>query len=295
MNIFLRQIENNFFAYQRVLHVVECMMSYLHLIMAVASSLAIAVLLRIYEHKQINRVVMIAVNYIAAASLAWMLAQNKDVGSGVYVFGSIIGFFFVIAFITFSKAIKLKGIASTVTIGRLSLAVPVLVSILLWGEKPGILDILSLLAIFLIILLWEGKLGRISPILILIFCLFGAIDTSIKYFKMNFSVSDEGFFLVVIFGAAAVWSWLYLLIKRIKIKRQDVVAGIVLGIPNFFSTHFLLLALETIPAYVTFPFVNLGLIISSGLVGHLFFKEHLSLKKASLMLLGMLAVFILTT
>ena len=62
-----------------------------------------------------------------------------------------------------------------------------------------------------------------------------------------------------------------------------------------FSTYFLLKSLELVPAYVTFPFINIGLIISSGLIGHFWFKEQLSRKKILLMFLGIIAVFFLTT
>ena len=77
--------------------------------------------------------------------------------------------------------------------------------------------------------------------------------------------------------------------------KNEILAGLILGIPNFFSTYFLLKALETIPAYVTFPFVNIGLIMFSGLFGHFLFKEKMSTKKIVLMALGVIAVFFLTT
>lgn len=269
-------------------------MSIIFLILAVLSSLSIAVLLRNFEFRGANRVVIIAFNYITAGTLG-LWAGIKPVSGSIYFFGSILGLFFVVAFILFSKAIKLKGIASTVTIGRLSLAVPVLASILFWGEQPDLLEIGSLLIIFFIIFLWEGKIGKISLILITIFMLFGSIDTSIKFFKIKFPVSDDGSFLVVIFYSAAVWSWIYLIYKKEKIKQKDLISGLFLGIPNYFSTYFLLKSLELAPAYVTFPFINIGLIVSSGLIGHFLFKEQLSKKKILLMAMGIIAVFFLTS
>ena len=128
-----------------------------------------------------------------------------------------------------------------------------------------------------------------------IFLLFGGIDTSIKFFKISFPVRDEGLFLVIIFFSAALWSWIYLIVKKKKIRKREIVFGTFLGVPNFFSTFFLLKALESIPAYISFPVINVGLIVSSGIVGHLYFKERLSLRKRWLTLAGIVAVIFLTS
>ncbi len=270
-------------------------MPYLFLCLALLSSVSIALLLRLFETRNKDRLLIIAANYIAAGALAYLLSEKSDANSAVFIFGAIIGLFFSIAFITFSLAIKRKGIAGTVTIGRLSLAIPVIFSLLLWGEKPGPLDILSLALIFLIILTWEGRPGKISPLLLALFLLFGFIDAAMKFFKLHFPSTDDSFFLIIVFWSAMTWSWAYILVNRTAIKPSEVLYGLFLGIPNFFSSYFLLKALESIPAYVVFPFINTGIIILSSLFGCLLFKERLDRKKIMLITLGILAVFFLTT
>jgi uncharacterized membrane protein len=267
------------------------------LILALLSSLTIAMLLRVFENKEYNRTVVIASNYITAGTLGYLLSDTNKAGltGAVLLFGIVLGLFFFIGFTAFSRAIKEKGIASSVTIGRLSLAVPVSLSIFLWGEKPSIIDILGLLLIFIIILSWEGKIGKLSPILITLFFLFGFLDSAMKFFKIKFSSIDDGFFLIIVFYSAMVWNWGYIFISGKKPKPKDVFSGLLLGIPNFFSTYFLLKALVLIPAYIVFPFINAGMIILSALLGYLLFKEGLNRKKMVLILLGIIAVFILTT
>ncbi len=61
---------------------------------------------------------MIASNYIVAGTLAYFLANKTQVTGPTLILGMVVGLFFFIAFITFSRAIKTKGIASAVTIGR---------------------------------------------------------------------------------------------------------------------------------------------------------------------------------
>ena len=270
-------------------------MSYLFLILSLLSSITIALFLRVLEHKKSSRIVVIASNYVTAGTLAYFLSNKSYLTFPILAFGIVVGLFFSIAFITFSRAIKTKGIASAVTIGRVSLAIPVALSIFAWGERPFLIDIVGLLLIFFIILAWEGKIGKISPILLALFFLFGCIDSAMKFFKLEFPAVDDGFFLIILFYSAMVWSWGYILFSGKKAAPKDIFSGFLLGIPNFFSSYFLLKALVLIPAYIVFPFINTGMIILSALLGYLFFKERLSRKKVVLIFLGILALLFLTT
>ncbi|MCP4146800.1 MAG: EamA family transporter [bacterium] len=270
-------------------------MPILYLCLALLSSLTIALLLRVWEHKKCNRVVIIASNYIMAGTLSYALSKKAPTEPGVYLFGAILGILFFVSFIVFSKAIKSEGIAGAVTMARISLAIPVVLSIIFWGEKPFITDIVGLLLIVLIILAWEGKIGKLSPLLLALFLFFGCNDALMKYFTYKYPAADIGFFLIIVFYSALVWSWGYLLVTRRKVKAGDVGRGLLLGLPNFFSTLFVLKALETIPAYITFPFINICMIMLSALLGYLFFKEKLQKKKVFLIFLGIIAVLFLTT
>jgi drug/metabolite transporter (DMT)-like permease len=270
-------------------------MSYLFLTLALLSSVSIALLLKVFEQKHGNRIVIVASNYIAAGTLGFLLSRETQVTAAALAFGSVVGLGFFIGFILLFLAVKKKGIASTITIGRLSLAIPVGFSIFLWGEKPILIDIIALSLIFFIILAWEGKAGKISPVLLTIFLVFGLLDSAMKFFKLEFPAMDDSSFLIIVFYSAMLWGWSYILVSRQKPGGRDIARGLFLGIPNYFSSYFLLKALGLIPAYVVFPFINIGIIILSALAGYLLFKEELGPKKVLLILLGILAVFFLST
>jgi multidrug transporter EmrE-like cation transporter len=270
-------------------------MPYLYLILALVSSTGIALLLKIFEQKEKNRIVIISSNYIVAVILSYLLSQKTLITDFALIFGVVMGFFFFLGFVFLFTAIKKKGIASAVTIGRLSLAIPVAFSLCLWGEKPQLTDIISLILIFFIIFTWEGKIGKVSPILLTVFFIFGFLDSAMKFFKLKFPIVDDGAFLIFIFGSALVWGWFYILVTRQNPKGMDIFWGIVLGVPNFFSSYFLLKALAEIPAYVVFPFINIGIIIITALTGRLLFEEELGRKKIILIILGVIAVFFLSS
>lgn len=270
-------------------------MSYIFLILTLLSAFSIAVLLRVFEHKQGNRTVVIASNYIVALLLSFTLMEKTSSEPMVIISGAVLGLLFFGAFVVYSTAIKTKGIASSVTIGRLALAIPVGLSIFLWGEKPLLLDLIALLLVFIIIITWESKIGKVAPILLLLFVLFGINDAIVKYFKLKFPQTDESFFLIMVFGSALVWSWLYVLFTKQTVTRRDIFRGLLLGVPNYTNSYFLILALGSIPGYITFPFVSIGAIVLSSLTGYFFFKEELNKKKVFLIMLGIAAVLILAT
>ena len=57
---------------------------------------------------------------------------------------------------------------------------------------------------------------------------------------------------------------------------MDVTFGLIVGIPNYFSARFLLLALQKLPAIFVFPGFSVGTIVAVTAVGALCFKERLT-------------------
>lgn len=271
-------------------------MGNVYLLLAFFSSLSIVLLLRVFENRGYDRYVIIASNYLISGSIGFLFLTSREFPNAeMLLFGAVTGLLFFVSFSAFSLSLKRYGIASTVTFGRLSLAIPVIASILLWGESPSFTDIFSLALIFLIIFLWGGRIKNISPLLILLFFLFGVIDASMKYFKIKFPSVDNNMFLITLFFSAFIWSWIYIIFSGRKVKRAAVLNGLFLGIPNFFSSYFVLLALSNgIPAFVTFPFINIGVIISSAILGKLLFKEKLSPKRIVLIILGVASIILLS-
>jgi len=251
-------------------------------------------MLKFFEKWGYDRIVVIASNYAVACLLGMFLSRPSTMESSVIPFAVIVGLLFFVTFVIYSVAIRKEGIAPAVTFGRISLAIPVLLSILLWGERPGILNFLGLVVIFIVVLLWEGKTTRLSAILATLFLLSGTIDASMKFFKVHFSSVNEGKFLLFIFFSAFLWSWAYVFIVKKNLRFSHIFAGLIMGIPNFFSSFFLLKTLGRVAAYVSFPFITIGLIALSALAGHTIFSESLPRRKILLILLGILGALALT-
>ena len=74
--------------------------------------------------------------------------------------------------------------------------------------------------------------------------------------------------------------------SRKKVRWTDLVFGVLIGIPNYFSTRFMLLSLSQVPAVVAYPSYSVSSIVLVTLVGVIVFKEKLSRRK--LMAMGVI-------
>jgi uncharacterized membrane protein len=61
-----------------------------------------------------------------------------------------------------------------------------------------------------------------------------------------------------------------------KILRRNLFAGAILGLPNYFSIYFVLIALDNLGGIVVFPILNIGVVLSSSIISWLFYKEKMS-------------------
>lgn len=269
-------------------------MAHISLLLALLSSVSIALLLKTADRSGRNSRVVIAANYPAAMILGLIFGGDIRLSAEVLLLAVLLGFLFLAAFVCYGRAIAREGVTASVTMGRMSLAVPAGMSVLVWGETPKLIHWPALGLIFGILFFWEGKGKRVSWLLLSLFFLFGVIDTGMKFIKSSFPEVNDGSFLTVLFASAGFWAWLLLRTQRVKPRGSDVWFGVLLGVPNFFSTYFLLAALEVLPGYLVFPFVNVGAVLLAFIAGIWLFGEKIGSRKLILLILGVLAVFLLT-
>ena len=66
------------------------------------------------------------------------------------------------------------------------------------------------------------------------------------------------------------------LVKKQRFGKWEIFFGVLIGIPNFFSSKFLLGALSRLPAVVVFPSFSVATMLIVTLTGVVVFKERLS-------------------
>ena|GEM_PF-83875 len=97
----------------------------------------------------------------------------------------------------------------------------------------------------------------------------------------KFADMSDPTFIITIFGTAGVLGLILALIgwtkKRLQFSWKNVVAGIILGIPNYGSMLFMLLALSSgLEGSFVFPIVNVGIIVVTTIGAVALFREKLS-------------------
>tara|TARA_B110000046_G_scaffold33282_1_gene35839 strand:- start:13870 stop:14616 length:747 start_codon:yes stop_codon:yes gene_type:complete len=221
----------------------------------------------------------------------------------------VLGALFIAIFFVMAMTAQKNGVSVTSIAGKMSVVVPILFGIFLYNESVTFLKILGIVIALIAVYLSsvkEEKQEKNGSLLfpILLFIGSGTIDTLLKYVQVNYVAdADVSVFSGSLFGIAAIFGFLILTIKTIKtIKKREafglknVLAGIVLGVPNYYSIVFLMKALQNknIESSTLFTVNNVAIVIVSTLVGLLFFKEKFSLKNKIGVILAILGIVLVT-
>jgi len=205
-----------------------------------------------------------------------------------FPYALFLSFLFITFFNVNAFTIQKVGMVVTSIFQKISLVFPVMLGIVYFNEEASFYKYAGItLAIVAIILINisdksdSDVLAKIKkywywPFIVLAGS--GIIELIIFYIQETEKVVDGGLaFVSTLFFLAGCWGILFMLFtKRFNIKKQDVVAGIALGIPNFFSIYLVLLGLDQgYDGSVLFPLNNLGTIVATSIIGIMIFKEKL--------------------
>lgn len=275
------------------------------LLLAILSSSSIALILKFGNVKKSNTSILINANYITATVLSSSLIiyQGKFfLTIEAFLFAIFLGYLFAATFFFYSKAVGLAGTALATVSARLSVLIPVLFSIILYGESPSIKMyfgfLIALVTLFLFYLSLKknnnkgyGKKGYIY--LILLLTGIGIVDLSMKIFERNFLTTEKGSFVLIIFFTAFIYTFLKIKFQKIHFESHTFKIGLLLGVPNFLSVHFLLAALSQLPAIVVFPIMNIGVIVFTAISAFIIWKETLNKYGILAIVTGIISILLL--
>jgi drug/metabolite transporter (DMT)-like permease len=129
----------------------------------------------------------------------------------------------------------------------------------------------------------------------------GIIDTSLKYLEdTHVATNDVAIFSATIFGSAALIGIIILLFRvlqgEFKFAIKNLLGGILLGVPNYFSVYFIVQALRSniLESSGIFTVNNVAVVLTSTIVGILLFKEYLSLKNWMGIILAIVSIVLIT-
>lgn len=284
----------------------------LYLVLSILCSSLIFVLFKLYDVYKVQTLYAIIVNYIIAFFTGLLLYESafsiEDALGHSWFFGAmVLGVFFILIFNIMAKTSQVSGVSVASVATKMSLVVPVVFGVMLYEERLSGLQMLGIVLALAAVYLASIKKHThflSKRTLILPFLLFlgsGIIDTSMKYFEEVHLNPDEVFiFPSIIFGAAAVTGLVFVALKGTKnllrLNFRNMIGGILLGIPNYFSIFYLIKALqnEKLTSASIFTVNNVAIVMLSTLLGVLLFKEQMGLKNwAGIVLAGASIVLVI--
>ncbi len=268
----------------------------LDLVLSVFCSTLILVIFKLYGVYKVQTLYAIIVNYFTACITGLLLYEGsttiQDILIKPWIWGTVaLGVLFITVFNIVAKTSQIAGVTVASVAMKMSLVIPVVFGIFLYQEKLSYVQvigiILALAAVYFTSVKKDGKQVSKKAILLplLAFLGSGLIDACIKYFEeIHLSNEELPIFSAVVFAAAGLTGILYIGIAAIKkplrANTKNLIGGICLGVPNYFSIFFLLRALQN-DAWASasiFTINNVAIVMVSTLVGIGFFKEPMSHK-----------------
>lgn len=285
----------------------------LYLFLAILCSSAIALLFKFAQNRNMNPYVMTCSNYLIAVFISlWMMisrqllrglekapsfisewkgvqAQHQTL-LGPYnsvlwglAVGGIAGLFFFFSFLYYQKSVKENGVGLSGTFAKLGILIPMVFSIVIWREYPTALQwmgiILALLSIVMVNISFAAiKRFDVNKTILLLFLFGGIAEFSNKIFQKYALGAYKDVFLFSVFLVAFIISFVYTKKTGAQWRLRSVLTGFAVGIPNLFSSYFLIQSLDSLAASVAFPIFSAGSIVLINVGGFLLFKEKISTK-----------------
>jgi len=230
---------------------------------------------------------MLAANYVVCTLVAGAYAGFTSLFPAgpdlppTLLMGGINGVLYLLSFVLFQRSVERNGVVLSSLFMKLGLLVPLCVSILLFAEMPGTMQIIGfILAVGAIVLMNlnsdEKSKGSMGASLVILLLASGSGDAMSKVFEQWGSQSMSGQFLFYTFFTALILCGALVLIKKVPLGKNELLYGVMIGVPNYFSTRFLLLSLSQLDAVIAYPTFSVATILAVTLMGVLFFHERLT-------------------
>ena len=258
------------------------------LFLAIFSSALLAIILKLSGSKSDNTYGVCLFNYMTASLIAFLFISDKNLlstGGTVLGMGAVSGLLYLASLALYQININKNGTVLAAVFSKLGVIIPTAMGFIFFAEEPSLLQILGIVvAIAAIVVInyrkggSEGKSGgKVQAAGLLLLLLVGGLcDSTSKVFEFIGDRKDDDRFMFFIFFFAGILTLFPLIKSKKKIDLTTAVCGIVIGIPNYYVTRFLLKALTEIPSFIVYPSYTVGTNILISLMSRIFFKEKLN-------------------
>jgi multidrug transporter EmrE-like cation transporter len=275
--------------------------SMIYIILNILCSVWLVVVFKYFDKYRVQTFQAIVINYwtcfvtgcVVAGSLPHIPTITQ---SAWFPYALMLGVCFISGFYAIANTVQKFGLAVGSVVQKMSLIIPVAIALVAYGDPVTPFKLLGILAALISILLTNYQPADTSQnnaahplaskwlllIPLYVFLVSGFIDATIQYCDRSVAgVKNNAWFVTSIFALAGIFGTLTLIYSIVRRQTKwvwtSVPAGIILGIPNYFSTYSLLKAIgQGWQGSVIFPVINVSIIGVSILSGIVLFRERIN-------------------
>jgi multidrug transporter EmrE-like cation transporter len=280
-------------------------------------SAGFTIFIRLAQKRGANLTAVGAVNYLTAALFhaSFAVAAGLRIPHGESLaIGGVGGIAYAAAFFLLHGFMKKRGMSVSAAVTRLSVIVPVGVSVLAWGETASVVQTVGIaLAMVSLPLLSIGprsdggegtgekpRRGRTRGIgpLAGLFVVNGLCMLVPRAFNQTGIRGEDAIFLFVLFAAASLSSGTVWIIQERRFARRvrfgtapagdprpallaSVLPGVAVGLCNAVASRFIVIALQKLPGIVVYPFYSAVGLLLTVVFSWMIWKERISALEAA--------------
>ena len=281
------------------------------LLFSIISSGLIFVIFKLFPRYGIDTFQAIVFNYFTAFACGTILYGHEWKESALEqghwpLYAVISAFLFISLFILMGISSQRNGVALTSIAVKMSMAISMLFMIMLYRESLSLLKVggilFAFIGVFLVSFSGKEKSAEKASMWMLIALFFGSdlLDFVLNYVqKYELYDLSPSLFSAFGFGMAGIIGLLILIYRMISkqstFHSRNIIAGIILGIPNYFSIFLLITAYKATGWKDTtvLAITNVSVVLMSALIGFTAFKENTNTRKFVGLTAAILAIVLL--
>ena len=273
------------------------------LLFSILCSSLIFIIFKLFPKFKIDTFQAIVFNYFTAF-ICGVLLFGKEWNTAALDSGNwhwyivLCAILFISLFILMGISSQKNGVALTSIAVKMSMAISMMFMIVLYREPLSTLKIAGIIFAFLGVFLvtfsktTENKTNTSLWMLLILFIGSGFLDFVLNYVqKYELNILTPSLFSAFGFGLAGCIGFGILLYriysKKTVFSSRNVLAGIILGIPNYFSIYLLIVSYKSTGwnDSTVLAIMNVSIVMIAALVGFIAFKENVTTRK----ILGLIA------
>lgn len=268
-----------------------------YLFLSIVCSVLLGFIFKLFDRFRVHAFQAIMFNYFTCVACGWLHGGKlpysaADRGEPWMPYALLLGVVFISGFNAAALTVRYFGVTVSQVMQKMSILLTVPFAILVYNESSGVFKLLGfVLAMGSIVLVnWPSETRKgAAPsgmgllwVPLLTWVLAGVIEMVFVLVQHGRLIdANDPSFITTVFCTAgilgAVVTSIGWITGRLWFSWRNVLAGIVLGIPNYGSMLFLLMALGSgLEASLAFPLTNIGIILATTIGAVWLFQERLS-------------------